>query len=465
MTDASNIFPPPCWVDGRFTLKGLVASLTEGGEVLRLWRERPRLTAQALSGIAAVEAAMTVDDPTIILKTSLLIGLEGLPPAHRRIARGVRGRARLRCGHNAGALDDFSRILDETPGDQAALINRSAAAIELRDYQSAIADLSRVIARADSAAARLWRAKALGESGEVAAARADLKRAQQLEPADLWALRFRAAYATAGDTDPQTSLEELDAAIAGLPADSDTVHLHRRKARVLAGLGRTAEAAAGLDIALDVVPEDGRRAILIERAELLAEAGELVGALADYDRALALGEADSTHQAARIRLLIKLGRYDEALARADAYVAADEHRLPARLVRAELAKLMGDFDLAEADLRVCHEQWFWDRQTALDLAELIEARGDLEAALAVIARLGVWNHDPGLCRRAGRLNQRLGRTAEAIVQFDRLIAVAPRDADALRERAALNAQLGRLAAARADLAAAAAIEGSAGDPS
>ena len=460
MRDDDNLYPPAGWLDGRFAPMGLAFSVLTGGEAMRLWRERRELSAEALSRLAGLKSALaTGPDRMIILEATLLLGRPDLLPAHRLLARGIRARARLRARHFAGAVDDLTQVLERTPRDHASLTNRGAALVEWRRFAEALPDLDRAIALHDSADNRIWRAEAKIALGDRVDARADLRRACALEPGNSVALRRRADLSTGQyGEDPAIDLAELSAAIAGLPATEDLSDLRRRKASILARLGRRAAAISELDTALAGPAGDiGHRHVLIQRAELKLEAGDEAGALADYDAALDDGQGEVSTEFARIELLVRMGRPQAAMLRADAVVQRDNRWSAARYERARLARRLGLLDQAEADLKGCMDAWSYDQAAVLEYADLLESRGDLGAAATLLASHPASHYSLDIVHRLAALYRALGRPALGVASLDRLIEIKPWDVAGLRLRADLKGDLGQTGGAVVDRAAADAL--------
>jgi len=112
--------------------------------------------------------------------------------------------------------------------------------------------------------------------------------------------------------------------------------------------GNAAIAAANKALALN--PDDGRAFALIAVAES-RRPGFAEETLRDADRALALLPGNPLALGARLRALAQLGRYREALACADALVAAEPKSAEARVARGYALAGLGDKKGALAELR------------------------------------------------------------------------------------------------------------------
>ena len=250
-------------------------------------------------------------------------------------------------------------------------------------------------AMGDSAAARrlLERAVAHGQRGDVAAARADLERADTLKPGDADILynlgqalqaagerraavdRYRRAlaadpsYAEAAfglgeclylEGDADAALPHLAAAAAALPGDAHVGTVH---ALALDRAGRTAEAAQALGPVALAHPDYPDA--LLNLALLLIKLRDIVGAIdavdlierrlggpaiAYLEQAVARGAASPAAFAAFSQLYRVAARTEEAIALGARAVADPDAEEAGLITRAEALAEAGDFDGAEADL-------------------------------------------------------------------------------------------------------------------
>ena len=216
---------------------------------------------------SAFEAALRIDPRN----AAALVGMSNLAVAR---------------GRHEEAVELFSRALDAAPGSVAALVNRGAALRRLGRLDASLADLDRASARAPSMPeAQFQRAAALRTMARF----------------DEAAVSYRAALALA-------------------PMRSD---IHREYAAMMFEAGREGEAFGVLDAAIGARSSSD---LLTARGELSLLFGDVAGALAAADRALALKPDDPSAlglAANAARQTGDMGRALEAARRASSLAPRD----------------------------------------------------------------------------------------------------------------------------------------------
>jgi predicted Zn-dependent protease len=178
---------------------------------------------------------------------------------------------------------------------------------------------------------------------EYRAALADYQRAQRLAP-DL-----RVVHLSRGRALLETGqLEQAQRALTRFlelgPTHAEALQL---RARALARLGRRARADADFGAALASI-DDPSPDLFLERADNLARAGKLADAMIVLDRAVELlGPLVTLHSAA-LELELRLGRYDAALSRIGALLAAAPRPEEWLARKADVLALAGRLDEARA---------------------------------------------------------------------------------------------------------------------
>jgi tetratricopeptide (TPR) repeat protein len=183
----------------------------------------------------------------------------------------------------------------------------------------------------------------------------------------------------------------------------------------------------------------------------LAERGDAAGALAAYDRALALAPELPAALLGRARVLAGAGRYDEALRDCDRALRADARLAPAYNLRALVLATTGRPDAALADLDAALGIEPGLREARLNRADLLAERGDEEHAgedYAVL--LAADPDDLQALLPAAELHLRSGAAERAVAAFTRALRLEPRLAAAYRGRAAAYERLGERALAERD---------------
>lgn len=242
------------------------------------------------------------------------------------------------------------------------------------------------------------------------------------------------------------ALRDFDAALRAVPN-----HLAglRGRAHTLSELGRHVEAAALIERAMVI---GGRATLLADRALLRERAGNIAGARADLDGAIALDPSNSWARGARGRFLQDEGEHEAAVADFDAALALEPEvtsyhyrRGLSLAVLARPREAITAFDNALRLEPTVVQVWLERGRAFEALGHDGPALASYERALRLDAR-----HEASLSRRAFLL-QRSGRAEEAIAAYDRLLAVQPRAAFGLNNRAGLLAGLGQREAALRDL--------------
>lgn len=223
------------------------------------------------------------------------------------------------------------------------------------------------------------------------------------------------------------------------------------------------------------------------RAFDLLRTGDLAGAMALLDQALASNPADGSSRLLRATILAKFGHAQEALADGEALVANDALDPDAWTMRGRARLMLGALDgaLADADtalrlapgfaeaLQLRGDVLFERMDPAAAVADYMtflqqvdprdpEVRGHLAAALRDLGRadealealapaLALFPDDLDLLMTEAETLRTLGRFGEAQAAIDHAFAVAPADPRLRFARARLAVADGRLDEAMADL--------------
>lgn len=394
----------------------------------------------------ALHAALRAgDDHGAILAASQMLGCPDIALDDRRNVLCIRAKARARVSHFAAAADDWTRML-EAGGAPEAVAARGACLFKLGDFQAALDDfLAAGELSAPDVSDRIWRGACRYHLGDVGGARSEFREACALEPDNASAWGWRAVLAEPQDGDFEASLDEIDRVIEVLPLQ--WTHRYCR-ARLLAALGRRAEALRELDAVLAHTADE--RDVRALRAELREATGDADGAVADLQVLALSPKGFSTDRLALIELLRRLGRAEAALAATDACDADGTRGRGLNGARGEILRDLGRSGEAIDAFRAELEASPWDRACGLALAGLLRANGDLGGAAAVLERLDRQYSSADVAPMLAEVLHALGRPREALACLDRAIAAKPDDAAALLSRALIREAVGRIREARED---------------
>ncbi len=203
---------------------------------------------------------------------------EGIPLAAAFQNRAI---SRYEIGDVAGAVADFTRVLELSPGDWRALRGRAWAHRDSGDLEGAREDASVIIAgHPDLAEAWRLRAEVRGSLHDLAGAISDAEQALRLAPGDPVALLVR-GIARANSGDLLAARADLDSAIAGRPGYVEAL---RARAEVRGRRGDAAGEISDLEEAAAVEPGDPRTRLLLGHARKLR--GFHAEAMAEYEAVL-----------------------------------------------------------------------------------------------------------------------------------------------------------------------------------
>jgi len=168
-------------------------------------------------------------------------------------AREYRAHVRRRLGDLLGAVEDYTKLIEDDPTRADLYLCRGVARGELGDADGSLADYTEVISRDPASAAAYYdRARELGIKGDLEGAFADLDKAIELNPAMASAYSNRAIlWRRKGGLD--AAIEDSTRAIELEPACA-AAYVNRSAAWL--GRGDLASAEADAQKALDLAPED-----------------------------------------------------------------------------------------------------------------------------------------------------------------------------------------------------------------
>jgi len=317
-----------------------------------------------------------------------------------------RAQAKRLKNDTAGAIADYTKAIELGSTNPAAYNNRGNARVENKDRDGAIADYTRAIElKPDYARAYYNRAVLKKEKGDKAGAAADFKRARQLDPQLV---------------SEESSADSIDHGIAK-------------------GNEKESRASAG-------TVED-----FFNRAGAKKAAGDLDGAIADYDRAIQLDPKDAAIYNNRGLAKQAKGDFNAAIADFNRGIELNPKDAVAYSNRGNTKRDKGDLDGAILDynhsIRVNpkYAYAYYDRGLAK------KQKSDLDGAIADYNR--VIELDPkfakAFCDR-GVAKRRKGDLQGALSDYDRTIEIDPKYAIAYLNRGNARDEKGDLEGAIAD---------------
>jgi tetratricopeptide (TPR) repeat protein len=382
-----------------------------------------------------------------------------------------RGALKLQKGDNDGAIADLTRAIELSPNTADYHSDRGLAKLRKRDNDGAIVDFTRAI-ELDAKNAIAYRNRALAKNvkGDAEGALADYNHAIELDP------KNANAYYNRGTI--KKSKGDLDGALADF---SSAIELNEKLAIAYKNRGEAKQAkgdAAGanedLKRAGELDPQlrdeassadsidrstakgkEKKSAASVEdffnRAGAKKAAGDLDGAIADYDRAIQLDPKDSAIYNNRGLAKVAKGDLDAAVVDFNRAIELNPKDAVACSNRGNAKRDKGDMDGAIADYNRAirfdpkYAYAYYDRGLAK------KQKSDLDGAIADYNR--VIELDPkfakAYCDR-GVAKRRKGNLDGAISDYDRTVELDPKYAIAYLNRGNAKDDKGDLEGAIAD---------------
>ncbi|UUL82815.1 DUF3857 domain-containing protein [Sphingomonas qomolangmaensis] len=291
----------------------------------------------APDAIAAERAALTAAER----RTLKIMAPADLPRTHELRARAVReGRLKRLDALYAKA------IADAEPGDATAYDARARLREGLGDWKGALADVERMVAIDPSGANLYFQAYILYVLGRDAESLAAIEKATAADPSDYNALTYHTARLADAKRHDE-ALAMIDARIAAGGDEREWATLH--KAYLLATQGEIDAAAALADAALGEKPRDVGH--LNQRCWLRGQMNvALEAALADCDRAIALGDNPAAALDSRALIHFRAGRLDAARADLEEALALEPDTAAALYLRGLVRQKQGDLKGGATDI-------------------------------------------------------------------------------------------------------------------
>lgn len=355
--------------------------------------------AQTVGSVAAnksLEAGQALrrgDDGQAIVDLTAALADAALPNEVRATYLNDRGTARVRQQQFRFAVEDFNKAAQLFPEYAATYVNRGNLLLALGQADEALKDFARAIVLAPNlSAAYNNRSATYLKIGRPDLALADATKAIELNPRDAVALVGR-GRAHLAQKRRHAAMRDYSRAIA---LNAGFVQAYRYRADVRLNLGQAEDAAGDLSRALAYDPR--RVDDYVMRGDAYLAADNVAAALKDYSRVLELRPNSVPGYIGRGYAHAKLGAYDEALDDLGRAIETDPRSARAYAVRVWVYIKMQQPALGEKDV---------ERMMRLEpmTADLYWAQGEIEESL--------------------------GRGDNAVVAYQKALALAPQHRDVL----------------------------------
>lgn len=390
-----------------------------------------------------------IDDGFACAKAAIA---KGVPGGHEVKADLLNMRAHriLATGDTDAAVAAWDALIDLYPTHFPAASMRADLFEKGGDHEAAMAVLDRFIERSPTdARGYLHRSKLYTAKGDADRALANLRRAAQLDPTSVEAhLGVAQALAAKGDADG-AARAYARAADAEVPGDAESYNM---RAFMFFVSGQDELALADYEASLALSPNQVDA--LVWRGILRLRLKRVDAAIADFTRVISMRPSEARGFRRRGEALVSAGRPTEALRDLDRALELDgDNKGAAHSARGNAYEALGDLKAALASYDAaleCDPSNVGARvhrfQIHANASDWQKCQVDAEAMLARTP------DQPPLLHTHARLCIKTGRRDDALVAYDRLIALDPKNADAYYERSEIHVGRGDSLAARADRA-------------
>lgn len=275
----------------------------------------------------------------------------------------ARAKARKAKGMWQGGVSDLNILARTFPRDPEVVLLRGMMQLQLKNYDQAIIDFTRVITlKPNDEIGYYERGRAYKDSGEYDAALDDLKQAVRIDEKDPNAYAIRAIVNERLGNHPE-ALADYDRAIE---LKNDVSVFHFNKGDYLDNIGQYSDAEKCYGEALRLDPNHADSYLFRARCRL--HLGHVSGAAEDIDAAQRLVPGNPVIQACQADVYFHMGKYDQARELSDSVLTRFPSIAEALLVRAKVLMHDKKYDQAlEAFERL--------EQTAIMRADLLISRG------------------------------------------------------------------------------------------
>jgi tetratricopeptide (TPR) repeat protein len=326
-----------------------------------------------------------------------------------------------------GALADYTRAIELHPKNANAYYNRGTIKKSKGDLDGAIADFSSAIELNEKLAiAYKNRGEAKQAKGDAAGANEDLKRAGELDP------RLRDEESSADHVDRSTAKGKEKKSAA-------SVEDFFNRAGAKKAAGDLDGAIADYDRAVQLDPKDA--AIYNNRGLAKVEKGDLDAAIVDFNRAIQLNPKDAVACSNRGNAKRDKGDMDGAIADYNRAIRLDPKYAYAYYDRGLARKQKSDLDGAIADYNRVIELDPKFAKAYCDRGVAKRRKGDLDGAISDYDRTVELDPKYAIAYlNRGNAKDDKGDVEEAIADYTRGIELNPKDSKACYYRADLHAK-------------------------
>jgi tetratricopeptide (TPR) repeat protein len=342
---------------------------------------------------------------------------------NRALAKNIKGDA-------DGALADYNHAIELDPKNAGAFNSRGIIKKSKGDLDGAIADFTKTIELNDKLAiAYKNRGEAKQAKGDATGAKEDLKRAGELDP------QLR---------DEESSAASIDRGIAKgnekeSPASAGTVEDFFNRAGAKKAAGDLDGAIADYDRAIQIDPKDA--AIYNNRGLTKQAKGDLDAAIVDFNRAIQLNPKDAIAYSNRGNAKRDKGDLDGAILDYNHAIRVDPKYTYAYYDRGLAKKQKNDLDGAIADYNRVIELDPKFAKAYCDRGVAKRRKGDLDGAISDYDRTVKLDPKYAIAYfNRGNARDDKGDTEGAIADYNRVIELNPKNSKAYDYRAEVHAK-------------------------
>jgi tetratricopeptide (TPR) repeat protein len=265
---------------------------------------------------------------------------------------------------------------------------------------------------------------------------------------------FTRAYAELLHNGQDDALGDLNDGIVLEPKNAWAL---KKRAWIYISTQHFAEAEADLQAANLIDPTDSE--VAVTRGQLALAKGDIGLASAAFDQALRENPQSSAAHNGRATIFVQQGKDDEALSELTTALSTDPRNASAFALRAEILNSRNDRQAADKDIGTALAEEPDNATVLAAKAWIAVERKDYATAKKFVSDTLAHDRNNSIARNLqAALAKREGNEALALESFDTAVAIAPRDAAALLNRASAYIDAKKFDAAERDVASALVLE-------